>query len=145
MAKQPAIFHTHFTSDPVSIASTMVALLDCLGKTGVAADDLGSMEIVMLEAINNIVEHAYLYCPDKPIELLVRKLGQDVAVELTDSGAQMPGGILPKGAPANVDVPVDQLPEGGFGWYLIRTLSKDLHYCREGNENRLTFSVTTGD
>jgi serine/threonine-protein kinase RsbW len=33
----------------------------------------------------------------------------------------------------------DDLPEGGFGWYLIRTLARDVRYDRNGVTNCLTF------
>jgi serine/threonine-protein kinase RsbW len=35
------------------------------------------------------------------------------------------------------------LPEGGFGWFLIRTLSRDLDYRREGGRNLLSFRLDT--
>jgi serine/threonine-protein kinase RsbW len=35
----------------------------------------------------------------------------------------------------------DDLPEGGFGWFLIRELTKDLQYVRHEDQNRLTFSI----
>ena len=38
---------------------------------------------------------------------------------------------------------VEDLPEGGFGWHVIRTLSKDLHYRRENGRNQLSFRLDT--
>ena len=62
--------------------------------------------------------------------------------ELLDQGLPMPGGQPPPGQAAGVDVAVDDLPEGGFGWFLIRKLSQDLRYSRDGDTNRLCFSLS---
>ena len=35
------------------------------------------------------------------------------------------------------------LPEGGFGWFLIRTLTKSLNYIRQNDENCLTLVFST--
>lgn len=96
-----------------------------------------SAEIVLAEVLNNIVEHAYAKCAgDIRIAISCDKSG--LACCLTDWGAAMPGLALPKG-----DLqPLGQtaaLPEGGFGWFLIRSLATDLTYHRLGNENRLSF------
>ena len=40
---------------------------------------------------------------------------------------------------------IQDLPEGGFGWYLIRTLTTDLTYLREGICNTLSFCVDVDD
>lgn len=53
----------------------------------------------------------------------------------------MPGGVLPLGAsPALVAAGnMGDLPEGGFGWFLIRDLTQNLSYVRDGATNRLDF------
>lgn len=40
-----------------------------------------------------------------------------------------------------VAVRPEDLPEGGFGWFLIRLLSRDIRYLRIGPANRLTFRL----
>ena len=52
----------------------------------------------------------------------------------------MPGGRPPAGRlPDGADCALVDLPEGGFGWHLIRTLTRDLAYVRSGGCNRLSF------
>ena len=53
----------------------------------------------------------------------------------------MPDGGPPKGHPAELGVDMQDLPEGGFGWFLIRTLTTDLRYRREAGRNRLSFQM----
>jgi serine/threonine-protein kinase RsbW len=54
----------------------------------------------------------------------------------------MPKETLPEGRLiARADV--SNLPEGGFGWFLIRALSRDLDYRRVGGRNLLSFRLNT--
>lgn len=96
--------------------------------------DRGTAEIVLAEAMNNIVEHAYVGTSGE-ITLTLWHSAGEVACRITDRGASMPDERLPAGELAT---PTD-LPEGGFGWYLIRSLSRDLRYARYGRLNELTF------
>ena len=98
----------------------------------------GTAQIVIAEALNNIVEHAYASGAGE-IELSLRRSGGKLSVRITDRGQPMPGNTLPAGAlpapdPANP-------PEGGFGWFLIRSLTQDLRYCRSGGCNHLFFRL----
>jgi serine/threonine-protein kinase RsbW len=54
----------------------------------------------------------------------------------------MPGLCLPAGKFQPLDDLAD-LPEGGFGWYLIRSLTEELSYRRSNGINRLSFQLCT--
>jgi serine/threonine-protein kinase RsbW len=103
-------------------------------------DARGTLWTVLAEVLNNIVEHAYAG-GSGPILLCLRRLGPKLAVEILDSGNAMPGLRLPEGKAAEIGA-FDDLPEGGFGWFLIRTMTDGLEYDRIGAENRLRFSMT---
>ena len=49
----------------------------------------------------------------------------------------MPNGQLPLGMAQDVDVDMMDLPDGGFGWFLIKDLAKDVRYHRIGEVNQL--------
>jgi serine/threonine-protein kinase RsbW len=103
-------------------------------------DDLrGTAEIVLAEVLNNIVEHAYA---DQGGDITLRLVQQDGAVHCTviDTGAPMPGLCLPEGRFQPLDDLAD-LPEGGFGWFLIRSLTQGLAYRRTQGVNRLSFRL----
>ncbi len=53
----------------------------------------------------------------------------------------MPGGQLPLGMSQSLNVGLCDLPEGGFGWFLIKDLAKDLKYRRIGQENHLHLRI----
>lgn len=101
-------------------------------------DARGTAEIVIAEALNNIVEHAYS-TTEGEIELSLKWSEGKLSVLITDRGQPMPGGNLPEGLLPAADT--NDLPEGGFGWFLIRELSQDLQYCRADGRNHLFFRL----
>lgn len=94
-------------------------------------------EIVLAEVFNNIVEHAYAHSAGEITAVLhFQPLG--IACQITDTGAPMQGMILPTGAFQALGE-IGDLPEGGFGWFLIRSLTEELTYQRRGRVNLLSF------
>ncbi len=141
LEKNKEIYHAHFNSDPFSVALVVEELLDRIALHCAARDTQGNVEIAVTEAINNIAEHAYCGQTNQPIELLVQHAPNGFDITLTDAGIEMPEGKPPIAAQHDLNGPVSSLPEGGFGWSLIRSLSRDLKYARTGRENRLSFRV----
>lgn len=117
------------------------ALLDTLLLRSLPEDGRGTAEIVLAEALNNIVEHAYAH-HDGEIEVSLQLQQNQLLCHISDSGLPMPGGELPDGILPALGA-FEDLPEGGFGWHLIRSLSKDLQYRREGDRNLLSFRLDT--
>jgi serine/threonine-protein kinase RsbW len=105
------------------------------------AGQQGMAELVLAEVLNNIAEHAYAGAAGG-IDLSLRLTGGLVWCEVVDHGAPMPGGDPPAGVlPPVADVALDDLPEGGFGWHLIRRLTHGLTYARTGDRNHLGFGI----
>ena len=109
-----------------------------LTKINLPIEELSTVELVLAEALNNIVEHAYPE-PKKPgpIRLWGTHQTNGVHIRIEDEGLPMPGGQAPVGMQPNLNVGVSALPEGGFGWFLIHDLAKDINYRRLGEMNRL--------
>ena len=40
--------------------------------------------------------------------------------------------------------PIGALPEGGFGWLIIRRLAHDVRYLRQSGVNELSFRLAVG-
>lgn len=104
-------------------------------------DMLGMAETVLAEVLNNVVEHAYRHGGEGPIELRMVHCGTRLQFDVRDHGEAMPGDTLPGGVLPVSDGPDEPPPEGGFGWFLIRALARDLSYTRENGQNRLRFHV----
>jgi len=99
-------------------------------------------EQVLAEVLNNVVEHAQAGRPHGQIELDTR-LGTDgVICAVRDDGTEMPGRELPQGQLHDLTAHIDDLPEGGFGWHMIHTLTEDLSYDRQNGWNRLVFRIS---
>ncbi len=142
LAEDTAVFHRHFSSDPIAVASVIEALTDQYQVFHLPVGAVSNIEIVLSEVINNINEYAYSGADNGPIEILAEKKASKVAFELVDCGTELPGGALPLGTQQVVKCDIEDLPEGGFGWSLIRQLSSDLEYIRRDGENHLSFVVT---
>jgi len=108
-------------------------------------ETVATAEILLAEILNNIVEHAFADRPAGAITLELRAMPDGVLVQVCDDGAPMPGLRLPEGRPADIDVPEHLLPEGGFGWHLIRSLATDLHYRRADGRNHLRLMLHDRD
>lgn len=130
---------------PASVSATLRAVRRQLCGAAPALDRDLPWELVVAEVLNNIVEHAYHDAPGGEIRARLRFCPQGLRADFTDHGSAMPGLRLPVGAAVPLDMGVADLPEGGFGWFLIHTLARDLHYRREAGANRLTLRVPRGE
>ena len=130
-----------FPSDPLAVRSALSGVLQGLSYLDLSADLRGTLELVLAEALNNVVEHAHGGRGDGAIEVRVShdatRGAPTLLCELIDDGLPMPGDGLP--SPPMPDAA--DLPEGGFGWLLIRELARDVDYARLGERNRLRFCL----
>lgn len=130
-------FHRRIAADGMAVRALLAEIRGWLSLRGVDDAACGRIEIVLAEALNNVVEHARLDAKDGIA--LDMTLGPDgVGVDLRDRGAPLPGLTPPAGNPPDLAGNREALPEGGFGWFLIRTLTSDLHYVRTDGENHLS-------
>ena len=118
-------------------------LRERLSEFGVPEHTCASSETVLAEALNNITEHAYADQEDGPIEVSTEIGSSNVRFTLCDRGLPIPGARLPRGKPLDTDVSLEDLPEGGFGWLLIRDLTSSVIYDRDEDGNRLTLTLPT--
>ena len=123
------------------------ALLSVSEALRLPADEASTVEIVLAEAMNNVVEHAYAGGPGR-MTLELRAAPDGLHCRLADRGRPLPKGRMPLGGAMPAGVAAPDLPEGGFGWFLIRQLAHGLRHRRVegrgGAENRLTFRLSVG-
>ncbi len=127
---------------PGDMAGVRKTMQDLAGGTLFATlpqDLRENAEIVLAEVLNNIVEHAYA---DRSgdITLALDLQPQGLLCQINDKGAPMPDLALPEGQLQPLDR-IDDLPEGGFGWFLIRSLTEDLTYRHDAEGNCLSFRL----
>ncbi|MEM1274276.1 MAG: ATP-binding protein [Pseudomonadota bacterium] len=126
--------------DPGEVRHTLVDLQQALSDL-VSPSWLATIELVGAEVLNNIVEHSFTDCANANafIEIDADLRDEFLTLKVVDNGVAMPGGSVPRPPFPKVNgVPVEDLPEGGFGWALIHELSSEVHYKRSDDRNVLT-------
>ena len=131
--------HLQIDGTPMAVRSCLREIFSAPILAHLCDADRGTAEIVLAEALNNIVEHAYAkHTGTIAVDLAID--GTELLCKIVDHGIAMPGEVLPTGELRIFDNWQD-LPEGGFGWHLIRTLSRALTYHRRDNANVLCFRL----
>lgn len=130
-----------FPSRYTDVRAVLADLLSALREVHIGGEDTGIVEVVLAEALNNTVEHAYREVPDGRILLDCSMSQAGLRIAMRDQGVAMPGLELPEGKCPDSDMDIQDLPEGGFGWHLIHTLTEELSYDRVGSENRTSFVI----
>lgn len=127
--------------NPESVREALADMMMSVESCGTRDDLIHIAEMVLAEVLNNVVEHAYAGRTDGWIKIEIACTSADLRVRVSDRGISMPGLELPAGEEQDLDVPIDALPEGGFGWFMIRTLTADLAYSRVDDRNVITFRI----
>jgi serine/threonine-protein kinase RsbW len=125
----------------LSVRCGLQSIRSGIERLQLSDDALSTIELVIAEVLNNIVEHAYKGPAKGMIEVDLMFEDSSIHCTITDDGDPMPNGQLPDGAPRDLTGDLADLPEGGFGWFLIRQLTTNLHYGRQDNRNVLTCRI----
>lgn len=142
----PPVFHRVLPASPLAVRDTLCDVRARFARLA-PPDTLGRLELVMAEVLNNVVQHAARQSCEHPakkplsIHLSILCTRHGFACAVTDDGESMPNGCLvPHDLPDSGD---SDLPEGGFGWFMIQSLTQTLHYHRADDRNCLAFSIAS--
>lgn len=123
-----------FKSDPADMdwhEQIATRLLPLPRAAGLADAELTALHVALVEAVNNIIEHAYAMQPGGSIVIQGECKPHELCFALQDEGIPMP---LP--------LPTGELPDldadGGRGWLIIRHSFPEIRYERRGHSNLLT-------
>lgn len=128
-----------FGGDAVAVRDGLARMFRRPMLARLTAESRGTAEIVLAEVLNNIAEHAYASFSGQ-IEVELTAHDTFLFVRTLDRGLAMPEGEVPWGRLEAV-TGIQDLPEGGFGWYLIRSLTQELTYQRQDGANHLSFCI----
>jgi len=120
---------------PAAALQGILRELDC--DEGQAA----MIELCLVEAVNNAIEHAYAQDVGGTIELQLDIANDTLEIVVADSGRAMPAGSLDR-ARAELAEPSGDSREGGYGLGIIVSVMSEVGYRTEGNINALTMAVT---
>lgn len=131
-------------ADLMAVRDALGTVVGDLGEQGLTVEELGSVELVLAEVLNNIVEHAYLGDASGEIQLWWTLGRSGLHVRIADAGRAMPEGKIPLTLERRASDHAALVPEGGFGWFLIVGLAHNIVYRRERGMNVLTFRMVVG-
>ncbi|AEI95819.1 MULTISPECIES: ATP-binding protein [Roseobacter] len=144
-AEQLRPFRVCVESGQYAAREALSQFLDALRPLELDVEESGTIELVLAEVLNNIVEHAYPPSqPSGPIAIECAHRKDGLILKIKDKGYAMPDGKMPLGELGTLDLELEDMPEGGFGWFLITHLAKDVRYERVGSENHLDMRLAVG-
>lgn len=136
--------HFHFPAGQAAIRFALRQWRHAMQTAALCPDVTARAETVLAEVLNNIAEHGQQDGTTGWIDLRCDMIPSGLLLVVTDQGRPMPPHLLcppPQGAPIPQDYPMADLPEGGFGWSIIRCLTCDLQHQSHAGGNRLSFVV----
>lgn len=148
MSHHATIPNIHFTVQSGTFAAREASerLMTGLAPLKLAMEAAGNVELILAEALNNIVEHGY---PDPqnggPISVFCEHKDDCLQIKLIDKGIPMPNGQTPIGLAVDTNVDFMDLPEGGFGWFIIKDLAKEVMYRRVDDTNLLDLQIAIAE
>lgn len=130
-----------FASGELAVRTALGQLKQGLAPMRLSKVDESNVELVLGEVLNNVVEHAYGANATGQVTLECLPAADRLRFCVRDSGKPFPGLHLPVARQPIVDGPEGELPEGGFGFFLVRSLATELNYRRESGRNLLSFHI----
>lgn len=129
-------------ADEMKVRLCICAVIDRLRGAGLSPERAGDVELVLAEAINNIVEHAYAGVESGRIRIRVMLDRDHLVIRLRDDGRPLPAQQIPTARLIEPSRELGLLPEGGFGWFLIQSLTSAVRYDRDEGCNLLSLFFT---
>lgn len=136
--------HLFFPAGEASTRLTLHKWRSAMETAGICPDVTARAEIVLAEVLNNIAEHGQQEGRIGWVDLRCDICPSGLQVVVADQGRPMPPHLLspPQETPCpRGDVSLSDLPEGGFGWAIIRCLTCDLHLQSHEGGNTLSFVI----
>lgn len=102
-------------------------ILGIAKSMGFSEQDIFQIEIIVDEACNNVIKHAYknTSLPEEIIQITVKRNPENIEIMVVDRGI----GFDPNAIKSpNIGEHGKKLQPGGWGLHLIRTLSDELYF-----------------
>ena len=120
----------------VAEISKLAIFIEELGEEfGLSPELVFNLNLVLEEAVSNVILYAYPKEEHQTISLIARKKDNQLFFVLTDSGKEFD----PTQAPdADITLSAEDRPIGGLGIFLIRQIMNTVEYQRIEGKNVLT-------
>ena len=105
---------------------------------GVPARECAHVELALVEAVNNVIRHAYRGEAGHPVDVEFTVRGGRFTIEIEDEGVPMPE----RPSPVLDFDPRDvaNLPEGGMGLFIIHSVMDQVEFRHRDGRNALVMT-----
>ncbi len=114
------------------------AVRGILAPAGMAPQDCARVELALVEAANNCIRHAYGLQAGHLLEVTCTLDDDRLTVEVSDEGTPMPE--RPKPLLDFDPTDIANLPTGGMGLFLIRSVMDQVEYTSVNGRNTLAMT-----
>jgi len=134
MRKLTMMIESHLGN--VALISTSIqGLCKLTSLSPVAIDDV---QLCVAEGINNVIKHSYENQDGHRVVVTVSLRKEMIIIEISNDGSAMDPQLLKiVTAPSTDNLPLEQLPEGGWGLYIIKTKMDEVTYQDDGQTHTL--------
>jgi serine/threonine-protein kinase RsbW len=106
-------------------------------EAGFSEQSAFEVELCVVEAINNAIEHAYRERPGNEVQVRLEITPQALSVKVADTGSALPARTLPaRAAPDHGAI----LSDGGRGLFIIQSMMDQVGYESVGGRNVLSMT-----
>lgn len=136
-------------SDERQVQHVGVAVRCLCGQLDLAAVKPSSVELAVVEAVNNSIIHAYQSETGNSVDVTFEYVEDSLSIHVKDYGEPMPKSVAGQlsGRPVvqRLDVPKQDLPESGWGIELLKAICDKVSYqsVHGGNTISLSFKLST--
>lgn len=134
----PAVLTTCCHGSLEDVRAVLVQVDSYLRAANTPTDWVEDVNIILAEVLSNIARHGYKDARGR-ICLEIRLSKDELRCKITDTGQPFDPTLVGHVAPEPA-----LLREGGYGWFLIRSLARALTYRRHMGVNCMTFWVPVG-
>ena len=123
-------------ANDIAEISRLVAFIDEVGEAfSLASDVVFNLNLVLEEAVVNIIHYAYPKEEHQYIYLSAHMYEGSIVFVLTDTGKEFDPTLTPE---ADITLSADEREIGGLGIFLIRQIMNEVRYERIDGKNILT-------
>lgn len=123
-------------SNDISEISKLNEFVEEIGNEfSLTPDVVFNLNLVLEEAVVNVINYAYPKEEHQPIYLSARLHEDSIILVLTDSGVEFDPTIAPE---VDITLSAEERPIGGLGIFLIRQIMNEVKYDRIDGKNILT-------
>lgn len=128
-------------SDFEEVSQLGQAIHKMVADAGMGEIDSARVELGVVEALNNVVEHAYQLQPNHKIKIIFEPSKNNVVIHIIDTGITMEQNLFPIDDNQKEVKELGRfqdVPDGGWGIALIKSIMDEVSYKSENGTNHLT-------